>query len=110
MCWNGCEVENMAVIQTPTAEHLELEGRTLKRHPRNDSLRFPDGEVYVQLEEVAELDEATVVHAGAPEPNAGMVQLYGLLKLLKQEDKEYALKHADWLFGEVAAADEIEFR
>jgi len=83
MCWNGCEVENMAVIQTPTAEHLE---------------------------EVAELDEATVVHAGAPEPNAGMVQLYGLLKLLKQEDKEYALKHADWLFGEVAAADEIEFR
>ncbi len=28
---------------------------------------------------------------------------------LKAEDKEYALEHADWLFGEVAASDDITF-
>ncbi|MFB6077281.1 MAG: isochorismatase family protein, partial [Candidatus Nanohaloarchaea archaeon] len=26
---------------------------------------------------------------------------------LKQEDKDYALKHADWLFGETATIDDL---
>lgn len=76
----------MTVIRTPTAEHLDLGGVTLAAHPENGTRLFPDGEVYVQLEEVAELTEAVVVHGGAPHPNRGLAYLYGLLDLLREHD------------------------
>ncbi|MDY6766531.1 MAG: ribose-phosphate diphosphokinase [Candidatus Nanohaloarchaea archaeon] len=70
---------------TPPAAHLDLDARTLQPHPDDDALRFPDGEVYVQLD-LSGVDEAAVVHAGAPDPNAGMMQLYGVLERLDEED------------------------
>lgn len=76
----------MDIICTPAAEHLDLDAHTLDRHPSNDSREFPDGEVYVQLERVASLDEALIVHSGAPDPNDGMMYLYGLLDLLAEHD------------------------
>ncbi|WP_306060885.1 ribose-phosphate diphosphokinase [Natronococcus wangiae] len=76
----------MEIIVTPTAEHLELDARQLDPHPRNESRQFPDGEVYVQLESVDEIETALVVHSGQPHPNRGLAYLYGLLDLLTERD------------------------
>lgn len=74
----------MQVVKTPSASHLEIKGIELRKHPQNESLKFPDGEVYIQLE-TGEMEEAAVVHSGSPEPNAGLIQLYGVLDLLRKE-------------------------
>lgn len=76
----------MAVVLTPSAEHLDLPGDTLAPHPQNDIRQFPDGEAYVQLPDVEKYDEATVVHSGMPDPNTGLQYLFGVLDLLKQHD------------------------
>lgn len=76
----------MEYVLTPTAEHFDLEARRLASHPHNDTRTFPDGEVYVQLEDVDAIDHATVVHAGQPDPNRGLAYLYGLLDLLAERD------------------------
>ncbi len=76
----------MNLIVTPTAEHLELDAARLDPHPHNESRVFPDDEVYVQLESVAELESALVVHSGQPRPNRGLAYLYGLLDLLAEHD------------------------
>lgn len=76
----------MDLIATPSAEHLDLDALRLAFHPRNGSRRFPDDEVYVQLEEVETVDRAVVVHAGQPSPNRGLAYLYGTLELLVEHD------------------------
>ena len=76
----------MDTIVTPTAEHLDLDAARLDSHPQNESRLFPDGEVYVQLESVAEIESALVVHSGQPRPNRGLAYLYGLLDLLTKHD------------------------
>ncbi|UTF55564.1 hypothetical protein [Natronosalvus rutilus] len=48
----------MDTIVTPTAEHLDLDAARLDPHPQNEYRLFPDGEVYVQLESVAETESA----------------------------------------------------
>lgn len=74
------------VVVTPQAEHLDLDAIQLRKHPENGTRTFADGEVYVQLEELADLDEAVVVHSGAPGPNRGLSYLYGILDLLKKRN------------------------
>ena len=76
----------MEIIVTPTAEHLDLDAIRLDEHPQNESRRFPDGEVYVQLASVTDIESALVVHAGQPNPNSGLASLYGLLALLENHD------------------------
>lgn len=74
----------MTAILTPPASHLDLDAQELAEHPHNDTRRFPDGEVYVQLA-LDGVDSATVLHAGMPEPNDGMMHLYGVLDRLREE-------------------------
>jgi ribose-phosphate pyrophosphokinase len=76
----------MHLITTKTAEHLDFDGRTLTPHPEDGTLTFPDGEVYIQLDDIDELDHAMVVHAGRPAVNTSMMQLYGTLELLQEHD------------------------
>lgn len=76
----------MDYITTPTAEHLDLDADTLNPHPQNDTRIFPDGEVYVQLSSIDEMDEVVVVHSGQPHPNRGLIELYGVLDLLQEHD------------------------
>jgi ribose-phosphate pyrophosphokinase len=76
----------METIVTPTAEHLDLNAARLDLHPQNESRLFPDGEVYVQLESVADIESALVIHSGQPRPNQGLAYLYGLLDLLTKHD------------------------
>lgn len=78
--------EARSLVVTPQAEHLDLDAVELDPHPDTGGRVFPDGEVYVQLEEAGDLDTATVVHSGAPDPNQGLMQLYGLLELLDSHD------------------------
>ncbi|WP_254526070.1 ribose-phosphate diphosphokinase [Natrinema caseinilyticum] len=76
----------MDIIVTPSAEHLEIDAVQLDSHPQNESRLFPDGEVYVQLESVDDVDAALVVHSGQPHPNRGLAYLSGLLELLTEHD------------------------
>lgn len=77
----------MEILVTPWAEHLDLDAEPFTKHPEDSDYLFPDGEVYVQLENVAELEQVAVVHSGW-KPNGGMMFLYGALDLLKQYDVE----------------------
>lgn len=76
----------MELVVTPSAEHLDLDALRLNQHPENDSRRFPDGEVFVQLETVDAIENALVIHSGQPSPNRGLAYLYGLLDLLEEHD------------------------
>ncbi|MDY6789309.1 MAG: hypothetical protein SVV03_05100, partial [Candidatus Nanohaloarchaea archaeon] len=76
----------MELILTPSAEHLELDGRTFQPHPKSGAREFPDGEVYVHIPGAEDIDEALVVHSGMPEPNRGLECLRGTLELLKEKD------------------------
>ena len=81
----------MRVILTPSAEHLDLEARTLATHPNNENRLFPDDEVYVQLADIEDLERAVVVHAGQPHPNRGLAFLDGVLALLAEHDVRVTL-------------------
>lgn len=76
----------MTTLVTPSAEHLDLDARHLAPHPRVGRRRFPDGEVFVRVEGVADLNEVLVVHAGQPHPNRGFAYLHGVLSLLADHD------------------------
>lgn len=80
-----------AIIQTPEAEHLEFENSI--KFTRNDDgeFHFPDGESYFRLEIPEELEKATVVHTGSPEPDRGLFHLFCALEKLKREDVETEL-------------------
>lgn len=81
----------MDYIVTPTAEHLDLDAVRLEVHPQNKNRRFPDGEVYVQLEQLESIDHAVVLHSGQPHPNRGLAFLYGVLDLLAEVDCQITL-------------------
>ena len=44
---------------------------------------FPDGEIYVKLPKIGSNKKVIVLHAGAPDPNGGIVELEMLLNILK---------------------------
>ncbi len=71
-------------ILTPSAEHLGLDGETLRLHPGDDTRVFPDGEVYVSLPEIP--DDPVVVHSGQPHPNQGLAFLDGVLARCREAD------------------------
>jgi ribose-phosphate pyrophosphokinase len=76
----------MDLIVTPNAEHLDVDAVRLASHPENERRRFPDDEVYVQLEGVDAGTEVVLIHAGQPRPNRGLAYLYGTLELLRERD------------------------
>jgi len=79
------------IIPTSSVGHLlpalrQIEGCTVHELlPNKDGKHvFPDGEVYVRLDEKPEQSERTiVVHAGAPRPNEGIVELEMILMALE---------------------------
>jgi ribose-phosphate pyrophosphokinase len=77
----------MDLVVTPSAEHLDVDALKLALHPQNESRRFPDGEVYVQLEGLAAAENVALIHAGQPHPNRGLAYLYGTLELLCESDR-----------------------
>jgi phosphoribosylpyrophosphate synthetase len=80
----------MNLIKSPTTEHLEIDGVKLTDHPRDEGKIFPDGEVYIQLEEL-EKEKVKIIHSGMPDPNTSMMYLYGILELLKERSIESEL-------------------
>lgn len=78
----------MVVIKTPSAEHLNIDGIVLKNHPKNGRKVFPDKEVYVQLPEIQDIENAKIIHSASPRPNQSMMFLYGILEILKESEIE----------------------
>lgn len=79
------------VILTTPAEHLaqSLQGREgirviLSGKNKEGANRFPDGEVYTRIEGIEKGTRTVVIHAGAPHPNRGMVELEMTLEILRQ--------------------------
>lgn len=78
------------VVCTTQAGHIE---RRLVDKPglriispeknREGSRYFPDGEVYVRIPGVSKLEGgAVVLHTGAPNPNAGIIEMFWILDIL----------------------------
>jgi len=76
----------MTVVFTPSAAHLDIDGRELTVHPNDQTRQFPDDEVYVQLEGLESGDAVTLIHSGQPHPNRGLAYLYGALDLLRHHE------------------------
>ncbi|MFB6076853.1 MAG: ribose-phosphate diphosphokinase [Candidatus Nanohaloarchaea archaeon] len=71
------------ILTTPATAHLDLDVASLQPHPETGDHRFPDGEVYVQVPDI-DADRVTVVHSGQPDPNTGLMWLYGALAALRE--------------------------
>jgi len=81
------------LIVTDFASHL---GKKIARNPqfnvlflgknREESRIFPDGEVYVKLPLEKLSGRVIVLHAGAPKPNEGLIELEIILAILKQAE------------------------
>lgn len=84
----------MTIICTPQASHLDTAATGLQPHPDNQTLQFPDGEVYVHLD-LDGVEQASVVHSGIPEPNTGLMYLFGVLERLREDgvDAEVAFSY-----------------
>ncbi|MBI2590178.1 ribose-phosphate pyrophosphokinase [Candidatus Berkelbacteria bacterium] len=80
---------NVTIIPTLHAEHLArlmsvpkdceivfLEGN------KDGKRFFPDGEVYVKLQKIELNKRIVILHTGAPDPNAGIIELEMLLNIL----------------------------
>lgn len=82
------------LILTSSAEHFEKKLQKggfeviLPDLNREKKKYFPDGEVYVRLSGVKEMRQkrAIIVHAGAPKPNDGLVELELVLQILKDNN------------------------
>lgn len=84
------------LIATTHAEHL------LRHIKSTDTIRvtsllknsdhkrlFPDGEVYVEVPDLPRGQRIVVLHAGAPDPNTGIVELELLLQTLSRLGHQY---------------------
>ena len=81
------------IISTSTAEHLvplmakKMRGArfVLLNRRGNERWYFPDGEIYARLGDVEKIKNKRVIvmHAGMPNPNAGLVELELILQILK---------------------------
>lgn len=83
---------NITIIPTSAAEHLARKlaasrGTTVTFPDKNREAKrhFPDGEIYTRISSLGGHKGRTVVlHAGMPDPNAGLVELEMLLEILTQ--------------------------
>ena len=113
------------IIPTSNASHIAKQIQ--KRMPssvifcgRNKENRkqFPDGEIYIKLEQVQKLKGRVVVlHSGMPNPNTSLVELELLLQILNQNKKvkievffayfSYCMQDSVFIDGETNAAEQL---
>lgn len=79
----------LTIISTLHAEHLAKlmsvpkDGEIIFLEGNKEGKRFfPDGEVYVKLSKTELNNRIVILHTGAPDPNAGIVELETLLTIL----------------------------
>lgn len=113
------------IIPTTTAEHLahQLAGQPALRiifpeKNKEGRRHFPDGEIYTRISAIRELTGRVVVlHAGMPQPNAGLVELGMLLDILTTSTASrlevffsyapYGMQDKVFRDGEINAAESI---
>ena len=85
------------VIPTPVTLHLFQRGASIRDPialpyyacliiptPHKGGLyHFPDGEVYLRIPNLTGAKKVTVVHSGYPYPNAGLIELYMTLEIVR---------------------------
>lgn len=113
------------IIPTSNSEHL---AKILSKNPdfnihylqkNKDGQRFfPDGEIYVRLDKIHEHKGKTVIlHAGAPKPNDGLIELEFILTFLRDNRVKpvelfityfpYGMQDAEFEEGEINAAEAL---
>lgn len=117
-------MQKIFIIPTSSALHLakKITGPdfevVLPDLNREKKRRFPDGEIYVRLSKIKEIknNRVVVLHAGAPEPNCGLVELELILQILKDNDIKpeiffsyFPYSRQDMIFeeGETNAAEDL---
>ena len=116
--------DNLTIIPTLHSEHLarrfvaERGTSIVYLEPNKEGSRiFPDGEIYVRLPEVELGERVVVLHAGAPDPNGGLVELELLLRVLMDLGHKnvevffsyfpYGMQDNPKHFGEANAAENL---
>ncbi len=115
-------------IPTTGARHLfplgaktlvPVGGRVVIPTPNKEgTYRFPDGEVYLRISGVKRAQHITVIHSGYPDPNGGLIELYMLLNILRQDPRPctidviftaipYARQDKAYYEGELNAAETL---
>ena len=97
------------LILTSSAEHL---AESLKKKDKNlnliklgrnkdNSNIFPDGEVYIKIQEIGKLKgkRVVVVHSGQPMPNEGLLELELVLQVLKEGKAEVEIFFTYFPYG-----------
>lgn len=106
----------MYVIPTTKAEHIAkilrgLDHKVLFPAKNKDNKRqFPDGELYIRLNDVEMLSDKRVVvlHSGQPEPNSGLVELYNTLEILNHPVKSTHIKDKEYEYTGLKKPASIE--
>jgi len=112
------------IILTSAAEHLaeNLRGRKFKlifpEKNKEGKRFFPDGEVYMRIAGINGFKNkrAVVLHSGAPNPNAGLIELELILQILKDHKIKsevfftyfpYGRQDKVFEFGETCVAEDL---
>ncbi len=99
-----------AVIVTQSAQHLfpadkrSIPGIAKDAQPaiifptanKEGLYRFPDDEAYLRIPGLRQVEQATVVHSGYPDPNGGLIELFMTLSILRQYAPK--LRHTHVIF------------
>ncbi|WP_455393248.1 ribose-phosphate diphosphokinase [[Eubacterium] cellulosolvens] len=80
------------IIPTTNAEHFRAklarkrDFKVFRINKNKDNKRyFPDGEIYLRLSRIDKINGRTIVlHSGAPNPNDGLIELFMVLEILKE--------------------------
>ncbi len=94
------------IIPTSTAEHIarNLIGKEdfeviFPEGNKEGKKRFPDGEVYTQIPEIDDINGRVVVlHSGAPNQNAGIIELEAILDVLQASETDDKRINAEVFF------------
>ena len=115
----------ITLIPTSTAEHLALKIKSNKEFNiiipdkyKGGQRLFPDGEVYTKISSIEKTtDRVVVLHAGQPDPNAGLVELEMTLQILNNAGIKsielffsyfpYGMQDKEFEAGEVNAAKSL---
>lgn len=104
------------IIPTSSAEHigakLKALGAGVMFLDKNKDGKgvFPDGEVYARISGVGSLagKRAVVLHSGMPGPNRGLIELFNVLRILKEPAESREAGNKKYAYTKLAKPKSVE--